>query len=120
MVGSVSVWQDDGLIDFVLGIGEVAYLMHHRRLLLLIVEQTTICRLGIELVCPFALEVEGVQKIAYGIGVELILLDGFFNHPLGVVAAPLVDDVAGLTVAEVAALGCCIVILTGRFHKGRQ
>ena len=71
----------------------------------------------VKLVHPRPLEVERIEQVTHGEGIEFILLQHLLDHALRVVAAPLVDHVAGLPVVEVAALWLGIVELVGFLHE---
>ena len=74
LVGAVAIGQLDGLIGVVVGIDEFAILVHHRYNgigLFCIGQEFLVFRLClVELVGPGALEVDGIQQIADGIGIE--------------------------------------------------
>ena len=123
-VGTVAIGQGECLAEVVVGIGEQVLLMHHRHLEQILVragvlEVFHLGLLGIELLRPGSLEVDGVEQIADGSGRELVLAEHLLYHLLRVVAGPLVDGVEGLAVAEVAGFGRGQVVVVGLLHEVR-
>ena len=86
--------------------------MHHLHLLTAL-EGLRARHIGVELQCPGTLEIDGVEQVAHGIHVKLIRRQHLLDHPLRVVARPLVDDVHRLAVSEVARFGRGIVERVG-------
>ena len=112
LVGTITVRQDDAFIGTAPEVAELSLHRHHvTPKVCVIVEKSSVGVPLVKLLLPHTLEVEGIEQIGDGRGVELIGRQHLFNHPLGVVAAPLVDDVECLSVAEAALLGCGVVVL---------
>ena len=91
--------------------------MHHGNLLASRLKRFLLGFLLLELLCPNAFEVDGVQQIADSIRVELRLTEHLFYHLLRMVAGPLVDNVHCLTISEVARLRLGIVEIVGLLNK---
>ena len=117
---TVAVGQLDALAKVVLGIPELLELSHHVGSGLSSVEIHFLGEIFVERQRPLALEVEGVEQVADGHRVELVLLQQLLYHALSVVVGPLVDDAARPSVAKVAALGCGIVVVGCRLHEVGQ
>ena len=71
----------------------------------------------LELLCPRAFEVDGVQQIADSIRLELLFMKHLFYHFFRMVASPLIDDVQRLTISEVARLRLGIIVVVGLLDK---
>ena len=71
----------------------------------------------LELLCPNAFEVDGIQQIADCIRLELLFIEHLFYHLFRMVAGPLIDDVQRLTISEVARLRLGIVEIVGLLNK---
>ena len=92
-VGSVAVGQVDNLKVFRLAVSEIFFRVHHGHFFAAVAFKAFVFRVAsVELLCPGSLEVDGVQQVADGIGLERLLVQHFGNHFLRVVAGPLVDD----------------------------
>ena len=117
LVGRVAVRQDDRTEDVVLGVEELVVLHHHLGRLLAVIE----CRIDglfrVELSRPFALEIDGVEQIADVIGIEFRGIEHLVDHPLRMVAGPLVDDVERSRVGEVEGLGGHIIVVGHRLAE---
>ena len=116
-VGTVAVGHDDGLVEVVLGIRQLNFLLVHHGHDRTVAERLFPCFVYIEGIGPDTLEVEGVQQIAHSITFECIFVEHLCNHPLGVVAGPLIDDVHGLPVGKVAVLWLCVVVVVGFLYE---
>ena len=94
-------------------------LTHHRHLLICAVAlEGLILRIFlVELFCPRAFEVDGIEQITDSIRVETILAENLIDHLLRMVAGPLVDHIHRLAIVEVARLRLSIVEGFGLIDK---
>ena len=114
-IGIITIGQTESLTIIRLRIVELVLLMHHGNLLLhAIAFEGLLLRVAlVELLCPGTLEVDGIQQITDGRGVEVVFRQHLLDHLLCMVATPLIDDIASLSIAKVACLGLSIVIGLG-------
>ena len=117
LVGRVAVRQDDRTEDVVLGEEELVVLHHHLGCLLAVIKLSVDGIFRVELSRPFALEIDGVEQIADVVGIEIRGIQHLVDHPLRVVAGPLVDNVERRWVGEVEGLGGHIIVVGHRLAE---
>ena len=116
---TVAIGQFQCLIGVVVHVFKLFVLHRHNGHFIATIERLFCSILFFKRCFPLPLEVERIQQIAHGIGVEGVIGEHLLDHLLGVITRPLVDDVFRHAVLEIATFWLGIVERLRLFHKQR-